>query len=340
MFVWIVDPYELRSSRTTVRLADHPYPETIVPRLISVAARDGADIVVLGGSTSMGYTPAMLREAFPGTKRPVNLSYSCANVDDFSLIFPLLEQSPSIRRVIISLEFTLIKSCESIGTLFNKEYYTRPWNYTAPEFDIETIELSWRVLLTGLLDMPAWPPPLPDRVEGINFRSPMTATPEDMAPIKRAAEMSRAWVTKAPATSCDAIPSLRTVILPFVRRMAKRGVSVDILSPPYSLALYSDWSVNKDVFSGKGAVFANLMALRRCTIEMISGIENVRFHTFDADLAVTGDLSNYYNSAHIGKYEIYKYIANRIAEGNAVLTAERWPVFETTLKEAVEKFMP
>jgi len=39
----------------------HPYIDRMATKLVSVAARNGADLVVVGGSTEMGFTPAMLR---------------------------------------------------------------------------------------------------------------------------------------------------------------------------------------------------------------------------------------------------------------------------------------
>src|ERR1700722_959799 len=81
-FIWAADPYELRFLRPGERLADHAYPDVVVPRLIPAAADEGADVVVVGGSTVLGFTPAMLHAAFPEAKNPINLSYFCATDDD------------------------------------------------------------------------------------------------------------------------------------------------------------------------------------------------------------------------------------------------------------------
>jgi len=126
-----------------------------------------------------------------------------------------------------------------------------------------------------------------------------------------------------------------------VRRMSERGVKVDILAPPYSMGMYAQWSVyRKDVFPGDGAVFANLMALRRCALAMTSGIPGVRFHAFDTDLAITGNLSNYFNPVHITNSEVYRDLLKRIAGGNDVLTAGQWPSYQTTLAKDIQEFRP
>src|SRR5271170_7055416 len=75
--VWIVDPYTLRTrSSISARLGDFGYADDVVPRLLYVAAKDGTDLVWVGGSTSASFTTAMLREAFPDVKKPVNLSFA------------------------------------------------------------------------------------------------------------------------------------------------------------------------------------------------------------------------------------------------------------------------
>ena len=85
VFIGAVDPYELRW-RHGISLADHPYPVRIVPRLVNVAVNEDVDLVIVGGSAAMGYTPAMLREAFPWSLRPLNLTYACASVDNIKVI--------------------------------------------------------------------------------------------------------------------------------------------------------------------------------------------------------------------------------------------------------------
>src|ERR1700685_2192615 len=101
VYVWVVDPYELRSARAGETLADHAYPETIVPRLTPAAVAGNTDLLVVGASTAQGYTPAMLRKAFPDAQHPFNLAFPCATGDDLALILSRLEQSKALKRVII-----------------------------------------------------------------------------------------------------------------------------------------------------------------------------------------------------------------------------------------------
>jgi hypothetical protein len=345
VFVWMVDPYDLRPWGVSVRLAGHRYPDRIVPRLFSVAARDGTDLVMLGGSATMGFMRSMLREAYPEASQPVNLSFVAQRADELEIVLARIEPSYSLKRVILTLDFTLINDITWIARALDKRYYAENWHDPVPEFDLDAIRLSWNVLRTGALDIPGWHLKNPNRPEFMETDLPVTAFPERVAKLAAAAEGSRAWVTQAPAIACDDFPSLRTVVLPFTQRMAARGVFVDLLAPPYSLAVYSDWSVNNPdghFFSrkGKGSVFANLVSLLRCAVEMTAGIPNVRVHAFNTDLSITRDLSRYYDGSHILDYETYRHIMLRMATGDAVLTTAKWPEFETALKTAVEEFSP
>jgi len=139
------------------------------------------------------------------------------------------------------------------------------------------------------------------------------------------------------------MPYLKTILLPFAERMSARGTAGDIVMPPHSLALYSDWTVNglySKIFTEKGGPFTNPVSMRRCTVEMTAGLKKVRVHGFDTDFAITGDLSLYMDTAHLYDLDKYREIMLRVAKGDAVLTPENWPQYERALKDAVQKFKP
>jgi len=342
-FVWIVDPFNFRPWGATAKLADHPYIDRVVPFLFSVAARDGTDLVIVGGSTSVNYSTAMLREAFPDAARPVNLSFFSLRARDYKMAFDRLEKSHSLKRVVIGLEWPFIKDYSGIGYTRDSRHYTNLWYDPVPEFNMETIQLSARVLATGVMDMPAWKRIDPRRPDEWYLAQPLTASPDKMEKLREAAEVSRNWVTGAPPVSCDAMQYLSTVLLPFVERMSARGVFIDLLLPPYSLALYSDWSANDPydkIFPEHGAPFANLVSMRRCVVEMTSKIKNVHVHAFDNDSVITGDLSRYMDTGHILDLETSRQILLRVAKGDAVLTVDRWSEFENSLRNLVNKLKP
>lgn len=342
VFVGLVDPYRLRFARAPARLADHLYPVGIVPRLASVVSADGVDLLVLGASTAMGYTPVMLREAFGDVQKPFNFTFACASATDFGLLAPIFMRSTSLKRVLLNLDITLVRPCEAEdGTV--ARYYSAGLFNMEPEFNLESINLSLRSLWSGALDLPGWRPRIPDQMEYHTRKSIQTSKP-GMDNIRKVVGFNRSWITTGDRVECDAFPSLRDEVVPFVRTMASRGVEVDIVFAPYSLAFYSELSVNKanaiKQFPGRGAVFANFMAIRRCTLEMIDGLAHVRAHEFSADTALTGDLSNYVDVAHMRGYETYNNLIQRIARGDGIVTAADWSATEARIKQAVDEFTP
>jgi hypothetical protein len=340
MLVWMVDPYALRPFGAIVRLGDFAYADDVVPRLFAIAAQDGTDLVVVGGSTSASITNAMLREAYPEAKKPVNLSFAGQSADGLAADLAQLAKSDTLRRVILTLDWNLISN----GTEGQKRvdrFYSGSWHDPVPEFDFDAIVVAARLLFGGGPDLPDRRRRNPDRPDFMKTSSPM---PEwAIAKMARAADVSRPWITQAPSIPCNAISSLHNLILPFVQVMAARGVPVDLFVPPYSLAMYSDWSVNMPdgrIFRGKGSTFANLLALRRCAVELAATTDNLRVYAFDTDLSLTHDLSRYYDTGHLNDPDAYRYILRSMRRGDSVLTLEKWPSFESAFRRAVEEFRP
>jgi hypothetical protein len=341
--VWVVDPYNLRPGGVAVRLADHPYIDRVVPLVYSAAAQDGTELVLVGGSTSMGYTYAMLREAFPEAKNPVNLSFFGPRAKDFEMVLARLEQSTSLKRVILNLDWTFFKDVRGSGQPRDPHHYTQEWYDPAPDFSPEAVRLSIQVLLTGVLDLPAWKrisSTIPDA--WLNLK-PVASMPLAMDKVVKASETTRDWVTQGANLPCDEFPHLEGMLMPFVKKMAARGVKVDLILPPYSLAIYSDWSVNypfNKIFPQKGGPFANFVSMRRCTVEAASGIENVYVHAFDTDFAITGNLALYLDTGHILDQKTSHDILGHVAKGDSILTTAKWTQYEAALTNAVLQFKP
>jgi hypothetical protein len=340
--VWVVDPYALRS-RANIKLGEFAYADDIIPRLYSVAARDGTDLVVLGGSTSTGFTTAMLRAAFPEAKKPVNLSYAGQSLNGLSIALARITASSTLKRIILTLDWNLITDRVERGGVAVKRFYATSWDDPVPEFDVDSILLVARLLIGGRSHLPDRRRRHPDRPDFMKTSLPMTASPQTMARMAAAADASRAWITRMPPLDCDAIPSLRALVLPLAQRMAARGVAVDLFMPPYSLALYADWSVNIPngmIFPRSDATFANLLSLRRCAVELASRTPNLRVHAFDTDVSITRDLSHYYDVGHLNDPEVHRKILARMAKGEAVLTPAGWPAYQAALEKAVQEFRP
>ncbi len=343
-FVGMVDPFDLRAGGSPVRLADRPYADKMVPKLVSIAARDGTDLVVVGGSTSMAFTPAMLRAAFPEARKPFNLSFVAIRADEVATVLGRLETSPSLKRLLLAIDFTLIRDIGWTGRSLPPRFYgPSAWYDPVPEFGVDILPHAFRVAARGVLDGPDTRRRDPEWPDFLQAGIPLTRRAEALSKLTRAARSARPWVTSAPELPCERMSALAETMAPAARRMAARGVAIDFYFPPYSLSVYSDWTENfpeGHFFAGRGMVFANLFALRRCAVEAFDGIANLRVHAFDTDRAITADLSRYLDSTHLLDLEAYRTILGRIADGSAVLTRGTWPAFARAYREAVAGFSP
>ena len=214
-----------------VRLADTTYADAVVPRLVSVAAHDGSDLVLVGASTSMAITPAMLREAFPEAARPVNLSFVSMRADQLASAGGD-HTSKTLKRVIINIEFTFNREIEWIRPVTETRYYASAWHDPVPEFGADAVGMAATVLRTGVVDNPGWRRRDPHRPDFMLARAPLMKRPGASAQLAAAADTSQAWVTSAPEISCDEVPVLRETLVPFLQRIAARDVRVDLLLPP------------------------------------------------------------------------------------------------------------
>lgn len=344
VLVGLVDPLDLRPGGMKVRLADRPYADKVIPNIVSIAARDGTDLAVVGGSTSMAFTPAMLRAAFPEARKPVNLSFVAIRADEVATVLGRLEASPSLKRVLLAIDFTLIRDIAWTGrSLSPRLYGPRVWHDPVPEFDADILPLALSVVTRGVLDGPGTRRRDPELPDFLRATLPVTQRPEVFAKLRRAAQAGRTWVTSADELDCSHMSALEKTIGPYVRRMASRGIELELYFPPYSLSVYSDWTENfpeGHFFAGRGAPFANLSALRRCAVEAFDGVANLRLHAFDTDLSITADLSRYVDSTHLLDLEAYRVILQRIAARSSVLTRSTWPAFARSYREAVVGFAP
>src|SRR5262249_53469440 len=69
------DPFGVYPWGARPRLLHADYPPDTVPYIVDVVAKDPAiDTILVGGSTSVDFTPEMMM-AIPGAKNPFNLSY-------------------------------------------------------------------------------------------------------------------------------------------------------------------------------------------------------------------------------------------------------------------------
>ena len=342
VLVWVVDPYELRPGGVPASLADRPYMDEYIPRLYPIAAKQDIDLMLVGGSTTSAVTTTMLQRAFPEAHRPYNLSFVGITENDLAVLLDRISTSTSLKRVLITIDFSLVRNMgANNGARTAKHYRTPLWHDPIPEFDLDAAEGMLGVVATGTLNFPGWtrdqatPPYFMVRVEPLKLR------PEKIAKHEKDAVAGRSWVVSQPPLSCERIPALSRSIIPRIRQLAARGIKVDLIIPPYSLAVYTDWTMNfrpGQFFDGHGAVWASLIGLRKCLVEEVDNISGVSVHAFDTDLSITADLTRYLDSSHLYDPDAYQDLMTRVSKRSDVLTVSNWDAYARALEQAVLRY--
>lgn len=334
--VSIINPYALRPWGTPAKLAAHYYPDSVVPLLVNVAAANGTDLVVVGGSTSMGVSSAMLHKAFPSARHPINLSMNGPNARDYEVQLSAFRASPFLKRIIIVVDWPFIKDVGSFGRIWDQRPFKTTWSDPIPDYNFDAVRTSLHLLFSRTLDLPEYHLKHPSLLEN---QQPLTKKPEQLRDLAEMVDRARPTVASLPLFSCNQLPKVAAILVPAVRALAERGVQVDLLLPPYSLAAYSDTGrLFGQSFPGPGAIFANIVSLRSCVVKLTDGIPNVRVHAFDTELSITADLSRWKDTTHLIDYSAYDELVTGIAKGTHSLTVANWPEYESTLRRSVTEF--
>jgi hypothetical protein len=125
-------------------------------------------------------------------------------------------------------------------------------------------------------------------------------SPGRMSALGRAIDRYRTVIDRPTRLSCADFPAVSQQLLPFARQTSRRGARLQVLIPPYALATWYDWRANTLRSSEFGAsVFEDQMMLRRCIVLALADIPGVEIFAFDDNAALSGDLANYRDPAHI-----------------------------------------
>ena len=334
----LVDPYDLRPGGLAPRIADHRYPDLEWPKLIRAVTGEPRDVVLLGGSTTMAVTKAMMLEAYPDAQTPVNLSYIAPRPLDLADALGWVSRTPGLKRVVLIMDFSLMERrglrSAAGNTLANMA--TTSWSHGG-DFAPVTAVASFNRIARGVYDMPAWSNMTePGFMVGT---APVTTSVGTMRRVHRAIESHQSDVFNPAPLTCEEIPFTREVLTPFLRKMAAQGVAVDMVFPPIPYVVYYDWIENPPRFDIllPGPVFHQFMVYKRCVIatrEAIGGLQ-ARVISLDTNDAISGNLRLYMDSVHLLDPQAYRDITLMMAAGDESLTSVNIDGHEKRLRDKI-----
>ena len=200
---------------------------------------------------------------------------------------------------------------------------------------------SLHAIVTGTYDSPAWL-----AIDGPQFMA-------GGAPVTRSAELIRQFqVTvrrhtndvfdKSPLT-CSQIPYLRSSLVPFLREMAQKHVTVDLVFPLVPFVLYYDWFEFRPPLNDtllRGAVFDQLMTFKKCVIAARDevGASGIRVIAVDSNESLAGDLGLYFDTIHPIDPDVYRAELRMIASGDETLTADGIDSYEAEVRDKISQW--
>lgn len=339
IFYVAVDPEDVYPWGITPRLTSGEIHPEAVPYLVDVVAKDPAmDVIVIGGSTVVGFSRKLMREVFSTARNVFNLSYLGPRVGDRSIVSRQIARYSHARRIIVAVDWIYAAKGETqIADGFPTDLYDgNPFN------DVSLIQKdTLRLALTNAGGKQIW---LPDWAfsQYANARARRYRTFQSLSEAKvleRKIARYRTVVDAPTPLGCGDLDALNHHLVPFAQQMASRGVTVDLVFPPYSDVFYYDRLDAAKNQGGLGeALLARQVLLRRCVVRALGGVPGIDIYAFDNDDWLTGDLSHYSDSAHPYGADVYRYLLRSIADGSHRLTPQNIDAYLVTMQQRVKTY--
>ena len=273
----------------------HPLDSSI--DLFSVAAKDRtSNFILVGGSTTMGYTPEQIARSFPGARNAWNLSYSGIRPVDRDILLQLLANSGTPRRILVSLDWSYLLDPHKMRAGFGDYLYDRSALNDLKMINRDTLGAISTLARTGDVGVKEKRAPVG---RGGRWRS--WHSPERLAEMRRSIALHSPMLTKAGRQDCDALGPLAGQLVPVLKKLSAQGNRIDLLVPPYSPLIYYPVAGSRDRSKDLGdGFFADQMLLRRCAVTMTADIPDVAIWAPDRDLSLIADFDAFDDPGHLG----------------------------------------
>jgi hypothetical protein len=336
LFFSAVDPYDLYPWGATPRLERERYEPAALPYLLNVVARADYDTVVIGGSTSQLFQSVDLAQSLAGTSKAFNFSYPGARPRDLALVMKKLAAAPKLKRVLLSFDVSFVFDPKVARSDFPFMLYDDdPWN-DLRALGVSGLELSSRLLLGKEYFVAAWDPRQSEEV----WREQFEYFQRDAAIRKqrKAITRRRAEVLNPSPMTCADFPTIATV-RSLADQLHARGIPLDIVIPPYSYLAYYVWvGQPRESAWMANAPLNTLLAMRKCLLESVADLGDVRVFAFDLQPEIVEDLANYRDPAHLYGRETELAMLRGIDSNRARLTLGEFEAYANELRERVAAY--
>jgi hypothetical protein len=334
--VTAVDPYDLYPWGLRPTLARDRYDPNALPWLLNVIARSGYDTLVVGGSTAQQYRADDIRNAWPQSHRPFVLTYSGPRPADLRIVMDKTAGAPGLKRVLLSYDLTYLFDAGISRASFPFSLYDRDPIDDLREFGFQSIELSARLISGREYFVSAWDFAA-TQAEWKKKRR-QSLDPIEVDRIRRLITAYRSAVDQPTPLTCRDFPAIK-LIPRYAKALAARNVRLDVVIPPYSYAMYFDYlDPMKRHTMKNGPPLSTLLLTRRCLLESVQGLSNVRVFAFDLTPGIADDMDSYRDTVHLFGNLAAQAMLRDIELGRGQLTLENFDHYQNELRRRVTRY--
>ena len=329
--VLVTDPYDIYRWGSKVQFTANDVPRDNVIRLIdAVAKKTDINTFLVGGSTTAMYSPDDIENALGGKTVAYNLSYGGPRPMDRDIVLDQLAAIARSDRIIMTFDWMYILDPESMRQGFPEFLYDREILDDIRMVDLAAVARTLQIL-TGKVQY--------DSKDGERYakfvEQQYRAFQEKskMAKLQVLIEQYRPVIDAPSGRSCSSFNAIDEQLVPTLRKFNEMGVEVDILIPILSYANY--YFRMSDI---SPTLLDEVLLSRRCLVEAVEGLHNVRVFAFDHDPAIAGDLANFRDPGHVYNPEILRKTLSSISNGENILTRSNIGDYERRIRTEVKNY--
>jgi hypothetical protein len=329
--VLATDPYDIYRWGSKVQFTMNDVPRDNVVRLIDALAKN-RDIktFLVGGSTTAMYSPDDIETALGGKTVAYNLSYGGPRPMDRDIVLEQLAANARSERIIITFDWMYILKAETMRPGFPQFLYDHEITDDIRMVDLPAISRTLEIL-AGQVQYDSGDHDRYSRFVSRQYRG--FQTPVQMAKLQKLIRQYRPVIDAPSGRSCSSFNAIDEQLVPRIRRFAETGVEIDILIPILS---YANYYLRMSEISP--TLLDEVLLSRRCLVEAVDGLSNVRIFAFDDDPRIAGDLGNFRDPGHVYDPDLLKKTLTSIYSGKGMLSKANIDSYERRIRLEVKNY--
>jgi hypothetical protein len=329
--VMSTDPYDIYPWGVRMQFAANDVPRDNVVRWIDAITKDKSiNTFLVGGSTTAMYSPDDIEAALGGNTVAYNLIYGGPRPLDRDIVLDQLAENSRSQRVIITYDWMYVLDPETMRHGFPEFLYDQEVTDDIRMVDFRSVRRTISILLGHTrydsMDSERY-------AKFVKQQYSSFQKPSQMAALRSLVDEYRPTIDAPSGRTCDSFNAMDVQLVPRVRNFAARGVKIDIIMPILSYANY--YFHISDISS---TLLDQVMLSRRCLVEAVKGLPNVRIFAFDDDPAIAGDLANFRDPGHVYDPDVLKLTLSSLSTGQHMLTPANIGEYEQRIRAEVKKY--